>query len=176
MFSPCGSQDEGGDGTVTIGEGTGLLGLLRGWLLDRPGLKVLAIFNDYGSPEPGWISTRVGKCVRVEVHCTRRVPVRVTSIGFELTNGQVVELEDGDRLPKVLNRPDLCERWVYRETLARRLSEAGPRVRLRGTRVVASPDHAFRRRLPKGWGRFPESDPPVSPPNEGGPHCFAGWF
>jgi hypothetical protein len=101
---------------VTIGEGTGLLGLLRGWFLERPGAKVLAIFNDYGppDPDPDFHSSRVGKCVRVEVHCTGRVPVRVTSIGFEMSNGQVLELENGVRLPKVLNRPDVCERWDYR--------------------------------------------------------------
>ncbi len=162
---------------MTIGEGTGLLGLLRGWFLERPGVKVLAIFNDYGppDPDPNFFSSRVGKCVRVEVHCTGRVPVRVTSIGFEMSNGQVLELDNGDRLSKVLNRPDKCERWDYREDVVKRLMAAGPKVRLKRIRVAASPDHVFRRRLPKGWNRFPEVDPPVSPPGEGGPNVFVGW-
>ena len=160
---------------MTIGDGTSLLALLRGWLLERPGVKVIAIFNDYGPPDPTIISIRVGTCVRVEVHCTGRVPVRVTSIGFEMSNGQVLELDSGDSLPKVLNRPDVSERWDYREGVVGHLTEAGPKVRLKRIRVAASPDHVFKRRLPKAWDRFPEADPPIDPPNEGGPHGFAAF-
>jgi hypothetical protein len=75
---------------VTIGEGTGLLGLLRGWLLERPSVKVLAKFHDYGPPLAGVVSVRVGRCIRVEVHCTGRVPVRVTSIGFAMVGARGV--------------------------------------------------------------------------------------
>ena len=162
---------------MTIGEGTSLLGLLRGWLLERPAVKALAIFNDYGPADrnSNFITSRVGKCVRVEVHCTGRVPVRVTSIGFEMSNGQVLELASGDSLPKVLNRPDVCEGWDYREGVVELLTAAGPKVKLKQIRVAASPDHVFKRRLPKGWDRFPEIDPPVSPPGDGGPNFFMGW-
>jgi hypothetical protein len=138
-------------------------------------VEVLAKFHDYGPPLAGVVSIRVGRCVRVEVHCTGRVPVRVTWIGFELTNGQTVEIGSGTSLPAVLNRPDVCEAWDYRDNLAIRLNAAGPKVRLRKTRVLASPDRVFRGPLPKGWDRFPETDPPVDPDNGGGPQGFATW-
>jgi hypothetical protein len=160
---------------MAIGEAIGLLGLWRDWLFERPRVEVLAKFHDYGPPLAGVVSIRVGRCVRVEVHCTGRVPVRVTSIGFEMSNGQMLELDGGDSLPAVLNRPDVCERWDYREGVVRLLTAAGPKVRFKRIRVVASPNHVFKPRLPKGWDRFPEVDPPVDAPNEGGPHGFATW-
>lgn len=147
---------------MTIGEATGLFGLLRELLLDRPSVKAIAFFKDYGPVVPGFITSHVGKCVGIEVHCTGQAPVRVTSIGFELTNGHVVELENGDGLPTVLNRPQACDRWTYRESLLSQLAEMGPNVRLKRIRVAVSPDHVIRRRLPKGWTRFPESDPPLA--------------
>jgi hypothetical protein len=154
---------------VTIGDGTSVLGLLRAWFLDRPHVKLIAVFNDYGPNAPGARIHGVGACVRVEVHCTGRVPVRVTWIGFELTNGQVIELDKGRALPKVLSRPDVWERWATRESLIQRLGDAGSPVRLKRIRVTASPDHVFRQRLPKRWNRFPESDPPTSPTDQGRP-------
>jgi hypothetical protein len=160
---------------MTLGEATGVIGQLRAWLMDRPHVKAIPVFNDYGTRQRGIVTTRVGRVARIEVHCTGRAPVRVTWIGFELTNGSSIELEVGDRLPAVLSRPAVCERWIERDSLAARLQADGPKVRLRRVRVNVSPDHTFRSGLPKGWGGFPTEDPPASPPDAGGPTDFAAW-
>jgi hypothetical protein len=147
---------------MTIGEATGLFGLVRGFLLDRPRIKMIATFKDFGPATPGFVTTRVGRSAQIEVYCTGRIPVRITSIGFELTNGQVVELANGNGLPLILRAPEACERWEYAETLAAQIRASGPKAHLRSMRVKVSPDHAMKRKLPRGWRNYPDCDPPAT--------------
>lgn len=157
---------------VAVGDVTGLLGLIRSLLLDRPDVKILIRTVDHAHPGGNFVAGQTGPWVHVEVHSTGRQPVRITSVGIELDDGQVVEL-DGVLLPKVLNRPDMLEQSAALDTLANRIRSLGPDRRARRVVVTASPKLTFRGKLPKDWKDFPVVQPKSTPGPPGG--AMAGW-
>lgn len=146
---------------MTLGEATGLLGLIRSLLPDRPAVKIMFRAVAHAEAGRGVVATYTGPYVHVDVHATGRIPVRVKRVGIELDDGQVVELTSGDVLEVTLTRPESVHRAIDLAALRAAVRAAGVGRRARRVRVEASPDHVFRQKLPKGWGAFPDQDPPL---------------
>lgn len=146
---------------MTLGEATGLIGLIRSLLLDRPTVKIMLRAVEHGPRERGIVVTYTGPWIHVDVHATGRIPVRIRRVGIELDDGQVVAMPNGDLLETTLTRPESVHRAIELSALRAAVQAAGAGRRARRIRVEASPDHVFRSKLPKGWGAFPETDPPL---------------
>jgi hypothetical protein len=147
---------------MTLGEATGLFGLIRALLLDRPSVKIMLRAVDHGPPERGIVVHYTGAWIHVDVHATGRIPVRVKRVGIELDDGQVVALTSGDLLEATITRPESVHRTIELPALRAAVRAAGAGRRARRIRVEASLNHVFRSKLPKGWGSFPETDPPLA--------------
>jgi hypothetical protein len=48
-----------------------------------------------------------GRDVKVRVVNTGRAPIEIERVGLEVEDGELIELEGGDRLPHILHRPEL---------------------------------------------------------------------
>lgn len=150
---------------MTLGEGTGIVGLIRSWLNDRPKVGLLPKLRDYGDVDPRAVVTRTGLYLDVEVHSTGAQPVHVLEVGLQLDGGDRLVL---GRIDDVLTRPAF-------ETIHKPLPELRAEI---GTRAVtglfatATPERLFRRKLPKGWRRFPHELPPSEPGRDRGLIAF----
>lgn len=138
---------------MTLGEGAGIIGLLRSMLNDRPKVKILASLYDYGEPPSYVITTRVGLQAQVAVHSTGAQPVHIRDVVLEFGDSQVVL----GHINKTLTRPDFEVAYGAVSTIRER---AGTQL-LTGIHVTATPDRVFRIKPPKGWERFPSELPPV---------------
>jgi hypothetical protein len=146
---------------VTLGEATGLLGLIRSILLDRATVKVLTRGVNHARGDHRMFYSYTGPWLHIEVHVIGRIPVRVTRVGVELDDGQVVPTTAGDRLPATLSRPESVHLAIEVDSLRKAILAAGAGRHLRRIRVEVSPDHVHHAKLPKGWEQFPEKDPPL---------------
>jgi hypothetical protein len=138
---------------VTIGEGTGIIGIVRSWLLDRPNVRIVPKLRDYGEPSPTMFIERTGLYFDVEIHSTGPQPVFVRDVGLELGDGTTLTL---GRIEDTLERPDF-------RTLHWRLQDLRAEIGTRGVAAVyatATPERVFRRKLAKEWRRFPHELPP----------------
>jgi hypothetical protein len=129
---------------------------------------------DHGGHVPGFVASQYGLWAHAEVHATGAQPVRVTGVGLELDNGQVVPFEGGDALPATLRRPEVLERNDELADLAKRVRAHGEGRLVKRIRIDASPDRVFRQRLPRGWERFPSQTPPARTGSPGGPWAAFG--
>lgn len=158
---------------MSIGEGVGLVSLIRDFLLDRPSVRVAWRHVDHGkNTDRRMLASKEGRWVHATVHSTGRQPARIEAVGLELTDGSFVQLDRGDRLPKIVPRPEIIERQGQTDRIAESIRSRGAHVRAKAIRVNISPDRRTRQRLPPGWRDFPATDPPADP---GSPEILMGW-
>jgi hypothetical protein len=145
---------------MTLGEGTGLVGLLRSWFVDRPNVKIVPKLRDYGEPRPGTVVLRSGLYLDVEVHSTGLQPIHVLEVGIEIGRKQFPL----GRIDKTLTRPEFAT--VHNELPAVR-GEINDRI-VTGFYVTATPERVYRLKSPAAWRRFPVDLPPSEPGRDSG--------